>query len=39
MLRTLGQRLSAEQAVSIAYWIGRLIRANPSMLTIARLTQ
>jgi len=39
LLRTLGRRLSAERAVPLAYRIGRLIRANPSMLTIARLTE
>ena len=39
MLRTLGRRLSANHAVPIAYRLGRLIRANPSMLTIARAAQ
>jgi SAM-dependent methyltransferase len=39
MLRTLGRRLSANQAVSVAYRLGRLIHANPSMLTIARAAQ
>ena len=38
MLRTLGRRMSASHAVPIAYRLGRLIRANPSMLTIARAT-
>jgi len=39
MLRTLGRRLSANHAVPMAYRLGRLIRANPSMLTIARAAQ
>jgi SAM-dependent methyltransferase len=39
MLRTLGRRLSANQAVPMAYGLGRLIHANPSMLTIARADQ
>lgn len=39
MLRTLGRRLSAKLAVPLAYRLGRAIRANPSMLTIARVTQ
>jgi len=38
MLRTLGRRMSASHAVPIAYRLGRLVRANPSMLTIARAT-
>ena len=37
MLRTLGRRLTPERTIPIAYWLGRLIRANPSMLTIARV--
>jgi hypothetical protein len=38
MLRTLGRRMSASLAVPMAYRLGRLVRANPSMLTIARAT-
>jgi len=36
MLRTLGRRISSERAVRAAYALGRLKRANPSMLTIAQ---
>jgi SAM-dependent methyltransferase len=39
MLRTLGRRLSANLAVPLAFRFGRLVRANPSMLTIARAAQ
>ena len=39
MLRTLGRRLPANLAVPMAYRLGRLIRANPSMLTIASAAQ
>jgi hypothetical protein len=39
ILRTLGRRLSAKRAVPMAYRLGRLIRANPSMLTIARAAE
>ena len=39
LLRTLGRRLSANYAIPLAYRLGRLIRANPSMLTIARAAE
>ena len=39
LLRTIGRRFSSERAVRAAYRVGRLIRANPSMLTIAGVTE
>lgn len=38
MLRTLGKCIPAEGAVHAAYWIGRLKRGYPSMLTVAGQT-